>query len=85
MALVAGTKLGRCEIQSPVGAGGMGEVYRASDGRLGREVALKVLPSAFASVLSAGREFPWKAAKPARAFIGRFGLPMENKWHTGTT
>jgi len=44
--LPAGTKLGPYEIQSPIGAGGMGEVYRARDGRLDRDVAVKVLPAA---------------------------------------
>src|ERR1700745_2118106 len=48
MALTPGTKLGPYEIQSPLGAGGMGEVHRARDTRLSREVAIKVLPEAFA-------------------------------------
>ena len=48
MALTPGTHLGPYEIQSAIGAGGMGEVYRARDINLGREVAIKVLPEAFA-------------------------------------
>ena len=46
--LSAGTKLGFYEIQSPLGAGGMGEAYRARGARLGREVAIKALPDAAA-------------------------------------
>jgi len=45
MVLSSGTKLGPYEVQSPIGAGGMGEVYRARDPRLGRYVAIKVLPA----------------------------------------
>ncbi len=49
MGLSAGTRLGPYEIQAPLGAGGMGEVYRARDTKLGRDVAIKILPQIFTS------------------------------------
>lgn len=63
MALTSGTKLGPYEIQSPLGAGGMGEVYRARDTRLGRDVAIKVLPQH----LSANPDLKQRFEREARA------------------
>src|SRR6202022_3113852 len=61
MALSSGTKLGPYEFQSPLGAGGMGEVYRARDPRLGRDVAIKVLPSSFSNDADRLRRFEQEA------------------------
>jgi len=63
MALNAGTKLGPYEIQSLIGAGGMGEVYRAQDSRLQRTVAIKVLPASY----SADRDRLQRFAQEARS------------------
>jgi|SRR5579859_3295712 len=61
MVLTAGTHLGPYEIVAPAGAGGMGEVYRARDLRLNREVAIKVLPAAFARDAERLRRFQQEA------------------------
>jgi eukaryotic-like serine/threonine-protein kinase len=61
MALSPGTKLGPYEIVAPLGAGGMGEVYRARDSRLGRDVALKVLPAEVGSDASRRHRFELEA------------------------
>jgi serine/threonine protein kinase len=57
MSLPSGTKIGSYEIISAIGAGGMGEGYRARDTRLGREVALKILPESFANDAERLRRF----------------------------
>src|SRR6202140_3676272 len=65
MPLSVGDKLGPHEILAPIGAGGMGEVYRARDPRLNRDVAIKVLPQAFAT--NAARERFQREARAASA------------------
>src|ERR1022692_561881 len=61
MALTSGTKIGPYEILAPLGARGMGEVYRARDTRLGRDVAIKVLPEALARDAERLRRFETEA------------------------
>jgi eukaryotic-like serine/threonine-protein kinase len=61
MPLAAGRRVGPYEVVSPVGAGGMGEVYRARDSRLGRDVALKVLPADHSSDADCLRRFEQEA------------------------
>src|SRR5215471_3449807 len=65
MALASGTRLGPYEILSALGAGGMGEVYRARDPRLGREVAIKILPAGLAGESERLRRFEQEARATA--------------------
>ena len=65
MSLPAGTRLGSYEVQNAIGAGGMGEVYRAHDSKLNRDVAIKVLPPLFAAD-------PERLARFEREACGRF-------------
>src|SRR5512136_1792186 len=61
MTLAPGTRLGPYEVLAPIGAGGMGEVYQATDTRLGRTVAIKVLPAGVASDPDRRRRFEQEA------------------------
>src|SRR5437867_3248219 len=61
MTLAPASRIGPYEVIAPLGAGGMGEVYRARDTRLGREVAIKVLPEALASDSDRLRRFEQEA------------------------
>src|SRR5579872_2283296 len=65
MPLSSGVALGPYTITAPLGAGGMGEVYRARDSRLGRDVAIKVLPAAYASDAERLRRFEQEARATA--------------------
>jgi eukaryotic-like serine/threonine-protein kinase len=65
MTLEAGSRLGPYQIVAPLGAGGMGEVHRARDPRLGRDVAIKVLPAAFSADADRLRRFEQEARAAA--------------------
>jgi serine/threonine protein kinase len=84
MALAAGTRLGPYEIAAQIGVGGMGEVYRATDTTLNRQVAIKVLPESLAAVLmkepdegknqASHKEWPRRRDR-VTGVRGRYGLP----------
>ena len=65
MALSPGTRLGAYEVLSLIGSGGMGEVYRARDPRLARDVAIKVLPGAFSGNIDRLHRFEQEARAAA--------------------
>lgn len=74
MALISGTKLGPYEITSPLGAGGMGEVYRARDIRLDRAVAIKILPTH----LSSNSDSKTRFEREARHFFPQSSLHLSS-------
>src|SRR5580692_5621372 len=75
MALAIGTRLGPYEIQSSLGAGGRGEVYRATDTKLRRDIALKVLPGRYGSRSGAARALSSRGEGP------RPTRPSEHRQH----
>ena len=80
MTLSAGTRLGPYEILAPLGAGGMGEVYRARDTRLDRNVAVKVLPTQLSESADALARFEREAkAVAATTSAGAMGRSMRSR------
>lgn len=78
MTLTIGDGLGRYDVTALIGERGMDQVCRATDTQLGRDVALKILPDAFAAgPVPAGREGPRQSQPPAPRDDGRYLSPLE--------
>jgi serine/threonine protein kinase len=71
--LAAGTRLGPYEVLAPLGAGGMGEVYRVRDASLGREVAIKILPAVLATSPLTRRDLHRRSSRLVFIFIAVAG------------
>jgi serine/threonine protein kinase len=87
MTLASGTRIGHFEIIDVLGVGGMGEVYRARDSRLGREAALKILPDSLASDPDRVARFTREAQVLYRSAIpisAAFTVLKKRTWTTGT-
>ncbi len=84
MTLSAGTRLGPYEILSPLGAGGMGEVYRARDSKLKRDVAVKVLPQSLAADADALARFEREALAVAALSHPNILAILDFGTHEGT-
>ena len=82
MALAPGAKLGPYEIVGPVGAGGMGEVYRARDARLNRTVAIKVLLSNVTNDPVVAAALPARSAS-RRGVVASARVPGARRWAPG--
>jgi serine/threonine protein kinase len=88
MSLNAGDRLGAYEIIGPIGAGGMGEVYRARDTKLGRDVALKILPDVFATDPDRLARFERKRRSLRPSIIRtsrRFTDSTTARWHSSSS
>ena len=73
MTLAVGARLGPYEIVAAIGAGGVGEVYRARDAKLGRDVAIKVLPPAFVTDPGPSSYLSWRRSTQSNLY--RVSLP----------
>src|SRR5262245_45942298 len=85
MSVVAGTKLGRYEIRSKLGAGGMGEVYQGRDTHLGRDVAVKVLPTTVSTDPERLRRFEQEACAASALNHPNILIVHDIGAHDGTT